>query len=67
MENYTEKQIAKMRDILCHDEFESLSNKDLIRVLYEGCTGWNNIPSEDVIEEFEEKFQYENERAELLA
>ena len=67
MENYTEEHIDKMRVILCHDEFESLCEKELRRVLYEGCTGWNNIPSEDVIEEFEERFQYENERVKLLA
>ena len=66
MNNYTEEHIETMREILCRDEYEALSEKDLYHVLYEGVKGWKNIPVEDIVEEFEELFPDEDERAELL-
>ena len=66
VKNYTEEQIETMREILCRDEYEALTEKDLYHVLFEGVKGWKNILVEDVIEEFEELYPDEDQRAELL-
>ena len=56
---YPKEDIDAMRETLHESEWEALKDRDLIvenkviRILWEGCIGWKNIPDKDVIEMYE--------------
>ena len=56
---YPKEDIDAMRETLHESEWEALKDRDLIvenkviRILWEGCIGWKNIPDKDGIEMYE--------------
>ena len=42
-----------MRETLHMSEWEGLTDRDLLAILWEGCVGWENIPEDEVVEHYE--------------
>lgn len=63
---YTDDQIETMREILWTNEFEMLSERDLMNVLWDGCVGYNNATKQEIIDGFEDYYQEEEERNDVL-
>jgi hypothetical protein len=59
---YTKEQIDEMKEMLANSEWEGLTDRDLREVLWDGCTGWNNMPDEECIEQYENVFGTYGER-----
>lgn len=49
---YTAEQLEDMRKFLTQRDFELLDDEGIYSILQDGCRGWNNIPDEEVIEEY---------------
>jgi len=65
----TQDQLDEMRQRLAESEFEGLSDGDLQQILLDGCTGYNSMTDEEIVEIFENCFGeveefYEEEVAE---
>jgi hypothetical protein len=65
----SQDQIDDMRQRLAESEFEGLSDGDLQQILLDGCTGYNSMADEEIVEIFENCFGeveefYEEEVAE---
>ena len=64
MSKYTTEEINEMKQLLAESEWESLQDKDLREILWDGCRGWANMEDVDVIEMYEEIYGYFNETEE---
>jgi hypothetical protein len=58
-DKFSKEDIYGMRETLHELEWEALKDRDLIaenkviRILWEGCIGWKNIPDAEVVEEYQ--------------
>ena len=50
---FSKEDIDGMRETLHELEWEGLKDRDLRLILWEGCTGWENIPDAEVVEEYQ--------------
>ena len=53
MNKYPKEDINAMRETLHMSEWEGLTDRDLLAILWEGCVGWENIPEDEVVEHYE--------------
>ena len=59
MSKYTTEEIGDMKELLAESEWESLQDKDLREILWDGCRGWANMEDVDVIEMYEEIYGFD--------
>jgi hypothetical protein len=50
---FSKEDIDGMRETLHTSEWEGLKDRDLIKILWEGCVGWENIPDAEVVEHYQ--------------
>ncbi len=53
---YTDDQLNTMRTKLALHEVENMEDDSLFDILMQGCTGWNNMSDEEVVEHFDTVF-----------
>ena len=58
--DYTQEEIDSMREHLADSEWEGLKDRDLRECLWEGVTGWKNIPNDEIIDLYDAQFGLED-------
>ena len=53
LKQFSKEDIDGMRETLHTSEWEGLKDRDLIKILWEGCVGWENIPDAEVVEHYQ--------------
>jgi hypothetical protein len=52
-DKFSKEDIAAMRDTLAEAEWEGSKDAYLKEILREGCLGWENVPDEEVVEQYQ--------------